>query len=240
MQSARLWVVIPAAGCGRRMGSAQRPKQYLELAGRTVIEWALAPFLRLERCERIVMVLAREDAHWTSLALNQHPRVLRAPGGDERAHSVAEGLRALEGLAGPEDWVLVHDAARPCLSDEDLLHLIAALADDPVGGLLATRVVDTLKKADDAGYVAATLSRESLWRAMTPQMFRFGVLQRALSQSLQQGLCPTDEAQAVEMLGLRPKLIAGHVDNIKITTLADLEQANRILTSRAPMIETER
>jgi 2-C-methyl-D-erythritol 4-phosphate cytidylyltransferase len=221
------------------MGSTQRPKQYFELAGRTVIEWALAPFLRMERCERIVVVLAQDDPHWMALALNQHPRVLRAPGGAERAHSVAEGLRALEGLAAPEDWVLVHDAARPCLSDEDLHHLIAALADDPVGGLLATRVVDTLKQADEAGYVAATLSRDSLWRAMTPQMFRFGVLQRAITESLNDGLCPTDEAQAVEMLGLRPKLISGSADNLKITTVDDLEQAQRILAGRAPMDEQQ-
>ena len=237
MHSARLWVVVPAAGTGRRMGTTQ-PKQYFELAGRTVIEWALAPFLRLERCERVVVVLAQEDVHWRELALNKHPRVLRAPGGEERAHSVAEGLRALKGLAAPEDWVLVHDAARPCLSDEDLLHLIAALADDPVGGLLATRVVDTLKRADEAGYVAATLSRESLWRAMTPQMFRFGVLHRAIAESLRQGLCPTDEAQAVELLGLRPKLVSGSTDNIKITTLQDLDQARRILADRVPPIET--
>ena len=239
MHSARLWVVVPAAGSGRRMGSTQRPKQYLELAGRTVIEWALAPFLHLERCERIVVVLAQDDSYWRELAVNNHPRVLRAPGGDERAHSVAEGLRALEGLAAPEDWVLVHDAARPCLSDEDLFHLIAALADDPVGGLLATRVVDTLKKADEAGYVAATLSRESLWRAMTPQMFRYGVLERALAESLRQGLCPTDEAQSVELLGLRPKLVSGSVDNIKITTLEDLDHAQRILAGRLPMVESE-
>jgi 2-C-methyl-D-erythritol 4-phosphate cytidylyltransferase len=133
----------------------------------------------------------------------------------------------------------VHDAARPCLSDEDLHHLIAALADDPVGGLLATPVVDTLKKADEAGYVAATLSRESLWRAMTPQMFRFGVLQRAITESLRDGLCPTDEAQAIEMLGLRPKLVSGSLDNIKITTVDDLEQAQRILAGRAPMDEQQ-
>ena len=238
MHSARLWVVVPAAGSGRRMGTTQ-PKQYLELAGRTVIEWALAPFLRLERCERVVVVLAQDDVHWRELKLNKHPRVLRAPGGEERAHSVAEGLRALEGLAAPEDWVLVHDAARPCLSDEDLTHLIAALADDPVGGLLATRVVDTLKKADEAGYVAATLSRESLWRAMTPQMFRFAILQRAIADSLRQGLCPTDEAQAVELMGLRPKLVSGSPDNIKITALQDLDQARRVLAGRLPLVETE-
>jgi 2-C-methyl-D-erythritol 4-phosphate cytidylyltransferase len=218
------------------MGTTQ-PKQYFELAGRSVIEWAIAPFLRLERCERVVVVLAQDDGHWRELALNKHPRVLRAPGGEERAHSVAEGLRALEGLAAPEDWVLVHDAARPCLSDEDLTHLIAALADDPVGGLLATRVVDTLKKADEAGYVAATLPREGLWRAMTPQMFRFGVLQRAIQGSLSQGLCPTDEAQAVELTGLRPKLVSGSADNIKITTLQDLDQARRILSDRLALVE---
>ena len=230
--AARLWVVIPAAGSGRRMGSTARPKQYLELAGRTVIEWAVAPFLRLDACERIVVVLSPDDPSWAQLSISRDPRIRRAQGGNERADSVAAGLDALTDSAAAEDWVLVHDAARPCLSSQDLHHLISVVGDDPVGGLLASPLVDTLKRADEAGYVASTLSREGLWRAMTPQMFKFGVLKRALAACAQQGLPPTDEAQAVETLGLRPKLVTGNSDNLKITTADDLAHAERILVAR--------
>ncbi len=229
---AHLWVVIPAAGSGRRMGGTARPKQYLELAGRTVIEWAVAPFLRLDVCEGIVIVLSPDDPWWTQLTISRDSRVRRARGGNERADSVAAGLDALTDVAAAEDWVLVHDAARPCLSSQDLHHLITVLSDDPVGGLLAGPVVDTLKRADEAGYVAATLPREGLWRAMTPQMFKFGVLKRALATCAQQGVRPTDEAQAIEMLGLRPKLVTGSTDNLKITTADDLAHAERILVAR--------
>ena len=231
-KAAHLWVIIPAAGSGRRMGSTTRPKQYLELAGRTVMEWAVAPFLRLDGCERIVVVLSADDPCWTQLSISRDSRITRAQGGQERSDSVAAGLDALIEVAEAEDWVLVHDAARPCLSSQDLHHLISVLSDDPVGGLLASPVVDTLKRADEAGYVASTLSRQGLWRAMTPQMFKFGVLKRALAACAQQGVSPTDEAQAVEMLGLRPKLVTGSADNLKITTADDLAHAERILAAR--------
>lgn len=214
------------------MGSTTRPKQYLDLAGRTVIEWALAPFLHLETCERIVVVLSSDDPCWSQLPISRDARITPTLGGTERADSVAAGLASLAAIAADDDWVLVHDAARPCLSALDLHHLISVLGDDPVGGLLASPVVDTLKRADEAGYVASTLSREGLWRAMTPQMFKFGVLRRALAECVRQGVRPTDEAQAVEMLGLRPKLVTGSSDNLKITTADDLARAERILAAR--------
>lgn len=214
------------------MGSTARPKQYLDLAGRSVIEWAIAPFLNLGVCERIVVVLSNDDPCWMELPISRDSRITRARGGFERSQSVAAGLKVLNGIAAAEDWVLVHDAARPCLSAEDLNHLISVLSDDPVGGLLASPVVDTLKRADEAGYVASTLSREGLWRAMTPQMFKFAVLERALAACAEQGVSPTDEAQAVEMLGLRPKLVTGSTDNLKITTADDLARAERILAAR--------
>jgi len=201
-----MWVIIPAAGSGRRMGASDRPKQYLPLAGLTVIEWAAAPFLRHPDCSSIVIVLARADAFWPESALAMS--------------------------AQPDDWVLVHDAARPCLSDEDLNRLISALQDDPVGGLLAAPVADTLKRADEEGYVAATVPRQGLWRALTPQMFRFQVLQRALANALERGATVTDESQAIELLGLRPKLIAASGDNSKITTPKDLDHAARVLAAR--------
>jgi 2-C-methyl-D-erythritol 4-phosphate cytidylyltransferase len=214
------------------MGGMARPKQYLQLAGNSVMEWAVAPFLRLEACERIVVVLSTDDPWWTQLPISRDPHIIVAQGGTERAESVAAGLDALSDIAAAEDWVLVHDAARPCLGSQDLHHLISVLSDDPVGGLLASPVVDTLKRADEAGYVASTVSREGLWRAMTPQMFKFGVLRRALAECAQRGLHPTDEAQAVEMLGLRPKLVTGSTDNLKITTADDLAHAERILAAR--------
>ncbi len=228
----RFWVIIPAAGSGRRMGSGDRPKQYLPLAGRTVIEWAVAPFLRHTAYERIVVALAADDPHWLESPLSSHPRVLRAMGGAERADSVEAGLAALSGLARPDDWVLVHDAARPCLADSDLQLLTEQLADDPVGGLLAAPVVDTLKHADEHGYVAHTVSRDRLWRALTPQMFRCGVLERALRFARERTAAVTDDSQAVELLGLRPKLIASSFENLKVTTSYDLERAAQVLAAR--------
>jgi 2-C-methyl-D-erythritol 4-phosphate cytidylyltransferase len=236
----RFWLVIPAAGSARRMGAAV-PKQYLPLAGRTVIEWALAPFLRREDCEGIVVVLASEDTRWAQLDLARHPKVSSAIGGAERMDSVRAGVQAIADLAGDaaaesptgdDAWVLVHDAARPCLLDADLDRLLVELSDDEVGGLLAVPVVDTLKRADDADRVSQTVPRAALWRALTPQMFRRAVLLRALDNAAAQAIAVTDEAQAVEALGLRPRLIAGDADNIKVTVAGDLERAERILRSR--------
>lgn len=214
------------------MGSSDRPKQYIELAGRTLLEWAVAPLLGHPALERIVVVLSSDDPHWLQTKLASEPRIARAVGGTERADSVRSGLTALSRDAHADDWVLVHDAARPCLTLADLKHLIGSLADDAVGGLLATPVVDTLKRADEQGFVALTVPRAGLWRALTPQMFRFGVLERALAAAAERGIVVTDEAQAVEMLGLRAKLIEGDSDNLKITTPPDLARAARILAAR--------
>ena len=225
------WVVIPAAGSSRRMAGSGPPKQYVQLAGRSVIEWALAPFLERSDCERIVVVLAEQDRHWSELPLAHHPKISTAIGGAERVDSVRAGLRALVALANQDDWVLVHDAARPCLRAADLSRLIDELADDEVGGLLAAPVVDTLKRADSSDRVQATVSREALWRALTPQMFRYGVLDRGLRAVRDPGSAPTDEAQAVEALGLQPRLVRGDADNIKITLPEDIRRAARVLES---------
>lgn len=228
----RFWVIVPAAGSARRMGAAV-PKQYLPLAGRTVIEWSLAPFLAHARAAGVVVVLAEQDRHWPQTQLARHAKIVTTTGGAERMDSVLAGLRILHEQAAPDDWVLVHDAARPCLSAADLDSLLDELCDDAVGGLLAAPVVDTLKRADDGGRVAQTVAREKLWRALTPQMFRRDILQRALESARGQGLAVTDDAQAVEALGLQPKLIAGDADNIKITLPEDLLRAERILNSRS-------
>ena len=227
----RFWVVVPAAGSARRMGAAV-PKQYLPLSGRTVIEWSLAPFLVQERAAGIVVVLAEQDQRWPQTAVAKHAKIVTATGGAERMDSVLAGLRILHDRAAPNDWVLVHDAARPCLPAADVESLLNELRDDEVGGLLAAPVVDTLKRADNQGRVAQTVTRENLWRALTPQMFRRDILQRALESARERGLAVTDEAQAVEALGLQPKLVAGDADNIKITLPEDLLRAERILRSR--------
>lgn len=226
------WVVIPAAGTGSRMGGSERPKQYLSIAGRTLIEWAVAPFLRHPACTGIVVALAADDAYWERTSLRGDARIVTTVGGGERADSVFAGLNRLKASAHAEDWVLVHDAARPCLGDEDLAMLVECLREDAVGGLLAAPVVDTLKRADAKGRVAATVPREQLWRALTPQMFRFHLLQRALCTARERGVTVTDEAQAVELLGLQPRLIPGSADNLKVTTRDDLARAESILRAR--------
>jgi 2-C-methyl-D-erythritol 4-phosphate cytidylyltransferase len=223
------WVIVPAAGSSRRMARSGPPKQYLQLAGRSVIEWAITPFLERADCERIVVVVAENDPHWSELSLARHPKISTSLGGAERVDSVRAGMRALVALANEDDWVLVHDAARPCLRATDLGRLIHELADDGVGGLLGAPVVDTLKRADASDRVQSTVPREALWRALTPQMFRYGVLDRALRAAGDAGATPTDEAQAVEALGLQPRLVRGDPDNIKITLPEDIERAARLL-----------
>lgn len=208
------------------------PKQYLPLAGRCVLEWSVAPLLARADCVDVIVVLAADDARWSQTTLARDPRVTVATGGADRAESVRNGLHALSGRVRPDEWVLVHDAARPCLSEQDLNALLDALCDDPVGGLLAVPVVDTLKLAGPDGRVARTVERTGLWRAATPQLFRFDVLSRGLTLAAQRGVAVTDESQAVELLGLRPRLVAGSAENIKVTVAEDLARAERILAAR--------
>jgi len=249
----RYWLVMPAAGSGSRFGSAS-PKQYAELAGRTVIEWALAPFLADRRCAGIVVALAAQDGEWPRIAARLtpvahegphdappdrpppavSPAITAVPGGADRSRSVRAGLAALAARAAADDWVLVHDAARPCLESSELERLIAALAAHPLGGLLAMRTADTLKRAGvEAGArVCETVDRALLWRALTPQMFRYEKLCAALDAAHAAQRAPTDEAQALEWLGEQPLLIEGAASNLKITTAEDLVLAAAILKSR--------
>lgn len=223
---AGLWAVIPAAGTGARFG-ADRPKQYLPLAGRTVLEWALRPFIdRADVCG-IVVVLSPSDLFWPQLAIPPD-RIVTAQGGAQRCHSVVSGLRALDGRAQPSDWVLVHDAARPCLTDQDLDRLIVAGKSGGDGALLAVPAQDTLKRAQDER-VMETLDRSAIWRALTPQMFRLGPLRDALDTAIAGGKVVTDECSAMELAGNRPQLVAGRGDNIKITHGEDLPMAAFIL-----------
>jgi len=216
---------MPAAGVGRRFGT-DRPKQYAPLGGRTVIEWALAPFLADSRCAGAVVALAPDDPYWAAIA---PANVSVAAGGQERSQSVRNGLAALAGRAEPADWVLVHDAARPCLPHQDLDRLLTILENHPMGGLLATPAADTLKRADGSGDVQQTVDRASLWRALTPQMFRYGRLCEALDCAHAAGRIPTDESQAIEWLGDRPRIVEGAAANLKITSAADLAIAAALL-----------
>lgn len=221
----KYWLVMPAAGVGRRFGG-ERPKQYAALRGRTVIEWALAPFLADARCAGAVVALAQEDPYWRAIAPGP---ILTTLGGRERSHSVRNGLAALADRAAADDWVLVHDAARPCLPRRDLDRLLSELATHPIGGLLATPAADTLKRADARGEITQTIDRAGLWRALTPQMFRYGRLCEALDRAHAAGRIPTDEAQALEWLGDAPRLIEGASANLKITSSADLAIAAALL-----------
>ena len=228
----RYFLVIPAAGSGRRFASAS-PKQYAPLGSSTVIEHALAPFESDPDCAGIVVALSAQDAAWPGIAARRSRLIETAEGGEQRAHSVRNALRALATRVRDDDWIMVHDAARPCFASSDLALLKRELAAHPVGGLLAMPLADTLKRALEPGsqvtHVDATLDRDGLWRAATPQVFRFGVLLRALEAALNSGRVPTDEAQAIEWSGQRPRLIAGRADNIKVTTADDLVLAGAIL-----------
>lgn len=228
------WVVMPAAGSGSRMGSAI-PKQYLTLLGRTVLEWAVLPFVDDPRCKGIVVVVAANDTRWPALSLSTLSKVMTATGGHERADSVLAGLALLaQQRVTADDWVLVHDAARPCLRDEDIESLLQATEEEGVGALLALPVADTLKRAAADGRVMQTVPRDALWRAQTPQMFRFSLLRGALQDALGKGVPITDESAAVEALGLMPRLLQGHPDNVKVTLPEDLPLAEQILLSRKP------
>ena len=223
MNTPDFWVVIPAAGVGARM-LADRPKQYLALAGRCLLEHTLDCFLDHPGLKGLVVSLAAEDPYWPTLACSHDPRISRAEGGAERADSVLQGLLRLTELGATEhDWVLVHDAARPNLSRDDLDKLLIELADDPVGGLLAVPARDTLKRVDKHGRVVETVDRSVIWQAYTPQMFRLGALHRALADSLVADALITDEASAMEWAGLKPRLIEGRADNLKVTRPEDLE-----------------
>ncbi len=220
----RLWAVVPAAGAGRRLG-ATIPKQYLDLGGRSVIDRTLDLLVPEARIGGVWVALDPADSLWGRTAYAAHPRVRRVVGGAERCHSVLQALEDLGRRAAPDDWVLVHDAARPCLRQADLERLIETLIDDPVGGILAVPVRDTMKRADGNGRIAATLDRSALWHAYTPQMFRLGTLSEALAAAIASGDLVTDEAAAIERIGLAPRLVEGHGDNIKITRAEDLALA---------------
>lgn len=286
----RYWLIMPAAGVGRRFGE-NRPKQYADLHGRTVMEWSLAPFLYDSRCLGVVVVLGPNDPYWPTVssrlpdvtgathaaeasiavaladatrvaekaaarpgysdperftdpglslpteAAVTLPKVIKASGGNERSDSVRNGLVALSGQAGRDDWVLVHDAARPCVMRQDVDKLLELVQSHPVGGLLAAPAADTLKRANTGKQVLETVDRARLWRALTPQMFRYGLLRDALDGAIAEGRSPTDEAQALEWMGHQPLIVEGSTTNIKITSADDLVIAVALLAAHSGLRE---
>lgn len=226
------WVVVPAAGFGQRMG-ADLPKQYLPLAGKPVLRWTIEALLAHPRVAGVMMSVAAEDARWKDcVPSGAGPRVRAVTGGTQRADSVEAGLLALGKEVTDDSWVLVHDAVRPCVHPGDIERLVSGLQDDPVGGLLAAASADTIKQVDDEQRVAATLDRRVVWRALTPQMFRYGTLKQAYAHAREADRVPGDESSAIEAMGLRPKLIVGRADNVKITQPEDLGLAEAVLRAR--------
>ena len=225
----RHFAIVPAAASGSRMAAA-RPKQYLSLLGRPLIHHALSVLCAVPAVDAVFVVLSVDDTEWAThdwSALGPKLRPLFC-GGATRADSVLGGLRAIAGDAAAGDWVLVHDAARPCLAPWHVDKLVRELAHDEVGGLLAVPVADTLKRADEHRHVCETVPRDSLWQAQTPQMFRYAMLRRALEGARE----VTDEASAIEAAGLRPRLVQGDATNLKVTYPLDLHLAEWILKNR--------
>lgn len=213
--------------------STNIPKQYLSLADKTVLEHTLDTLLSCRQLAGVVLVLSAGDGYWESIQERYLDQSLETTiGGTERCHSVLNGLQQLAGRAAEDDWVLVHDAARPCVRLSDIEKLISALSSKTDGGLLGVPVADTMKRADSEQRITATVDREGLWHAYTPQMFRVGQLRAALQHAIDNDLLVTDEASAMEHAGYQPRMVQGQRDNIKITVPADIELAAWYLQAR--------
>lgn len=229
-----IWAVVPAAGIGKRMQSAM-PKQYLSLNDRPVIEHTINALLQNKNIAGLVISLQADDAYWSDIDIRSQKPVLRTTGGKERADSVLNAIDELfncEQFNTATDWVMVHDAVRPCLRQQDIDKLVLEVGEDSNGGLLALPVRDTMKRQGSQATVAATVERENLWHALTPQYFPAASLKEALEKAQLDGLAITDESSAMELAGFSPKLVQGQEDNIKITRPDDLRLASLYLQSK--------
>ncbi|MGC6342240.1 2-C-methyl-D-erythritol 4-phosphate cytidylyltransferase [Bisgaard Taxon 45] len=216
--------VVPAAGIGSRM-QADKPKQYLHIHGKTILEHTLSVLLAYPLIEKIILAVAPNDPYLSTLPVLTHPKIQVVAGGENRSDSVLNGLKAIKSAVqnAKNVWVMVHDAARPCLTHQDLDKLVQVA--DPQGAILAIPATDTIKRALHNLQIQHTEDRSQLWLAQTPQFFPVDTLTQALEQALQQGLQLTDEASAMEFAGFRPHLVAGRSDNIKVTRPEDLALA---------------
>ncbi|MAS81213.1 MAG: 2-C-methyl-D-erythritol 4-phosphate cytidylyltransferase [Legionellales bacterium] len=220
--SLKYWVVIPAAGEGLRMG-VDKPKQYISINNKTIIEHTIDCFIYREEIEKIIVAISKEDEFWSTLEISDHDKIMTVSGGKERYQSVLNSLKMLSSEAEDDDWVMVHDAARPCLNQSAIDRLIIQLKGHDIGGILAMPCRDTMKRSNDTGEIDETVERQSLWHAQTPQMFKYGKLLLAIQDALKNKAVVTDEAMAVERLGFKPMLVLGHQGNIKLTYKDDLE-----------------
>ena len=231
-QSDKIWAVVPAAGVGGRMGLGI-PKQYLNVAGKPIIQHTIELLLGLDQLAGVMVSISSED-HWFSNLNFNDERVSSTVGGATRAISVSNGLDALSQSAVKQDWVLVHDAARPCLSLNLLRDMVETIKVEPVGGIMAVNAKDTLKQAkieNGVSYINNTVDRSAVWQAQTPQMIRYGELKNALNYCLDNNIATTDEASALEQLGRPVRLFEGSADNIKVTTPDDQKLAEFVLGS---------
>ncbi|GAA6136199.1 2-C-methyl-D-erythritol 4-phosphate cytidylyltransferase [Oceaniserpentilla sp. 4NH20-0058] len=223
----KLFAVVPAAGIGARM-QADRPKQYLSLGGQTILEHTLERLLAFSFIECIALPIANHDAFFDGFYISHHEKIHTCAGGSERFESVLNGLNyLLENGAKVTDWVMVHDAARPCITQADLIHLYQSRSEQ--GSILGVQVRDTMKRTDEQGNVISTVEREQLWHALTPQLAPIGVLKTCIDECVAKGKLVTDEASALEFCGLQPKMVAGHPSNIKVTRPDDLMMAQAFI-----------
>lgn len=222
----RYIAIVPAAGIGQRVG-ADRPKQYITLGDKTILEHTVSRLLLSQLFDQIVVAVSRDDQYWQQIPVLKEPGITVVLGGKERSDSVLAALHSLS--VDPNDWVLVHDVARPCVAKKSIEKLIATLKSSAVGGLLAIPVSDTVKRVDNYQQVTATVDRANLWRAQTPQMFPFQLLTTALEQAINQSQLITDEASAIELMGLRPTIVEGLASNIKVTQAEDIALAHYYL-----------
>jgi len=229
MSNTNYYAVVPAAGVGKRM-QADKPKQYLPLMGKMVIEKTLSRLLKADVFTAIAVAISEGDSYWETLSIASNSKIIRAKGGKERADSVLSALSALENQANDDDWVLVHDAARPCVTAKEIHFLIDSLKNELYGGILALSSHDTLKQVK-GDTIRATIDRSTIWRALTPQMFRYEVLKKALEET-KGNPAVTDEASAIELIGGVVKIVEGAMENIKITRPEDLALAEFYLENQ--------
>ena len=229
MNNQQVWAIVPAAGIGSRM-QADRPKQYLQLNGKFVLQHTLERLASHPRIEGIIVAVSENDSWWPEISINTDTQIHTALGGAKRADSVFNALLKLQQLIDDDPWLLIHDAARPCLRHQDIDQILTQLIAHPIGGILGIPVNDTMKRTNVNNQITATVERQSLWRALTPQMFQLTLLKEALALAKQQDLTVTDEASAMQLMGLQPMMVEGYADNIKITVRQDLALASLFLT----------
>jgi 2-C-methyl-D-erythritol 4-phosphate cytidylyltransferase len=229
--TAKIWAIVPAAGQGQRF-SDSKPKQFFELNGKLVAEHSLSRLLAVSKIEKIIVPCDIDCNWWSKVISIDHAKIKQVSGGEQRAHSVLNGLLSIGPLASEDDWVLVHDIARPCITIEDINQLITAVEGHAVGGILVSRVDETLKKVTSDNYIAATVDRTEHRLAQTPQIFRYGLLKEAINACLNKNIIPTDEAFAIESAGYRVLYVEGRRDNLKITRQEDLPVASAIMKSQ--------